>query len=250
MHKKYRRQDRDPGWLGHIPARWCSDICTSTRKTCQHKPYIVAEVPHIKCLHLIIDCIEASTCTRYSFAHMNVHNSISWTVQLALVTVLMLGYLCDNIGLVLACLPSGSTNVTASPSQYMLQAIRDPYLVSCTFYACWQSLYSPFLNSKNFWFTCLASFFSFIQRGIATLSIYAQVYIYYPNPLLLPLLHPYFYQLLQWWLVSSIYIKLWRCILSSSNVMTVSNVNVYLHHQSYILSLHRVSLLYTFQFLR
>ena len=21
MHKKYRRQDRDPGWLGHIPAR-------------------------------------------------------------------------------------------------------------------------------------------------------------------------------------------------------------------------------------
>ena len=21
MHKKHRRQDRDPGWLGHIPAR-------------------------------------------------------------------------------------------------------------------------------------------------------------------------------------------------------------------------------------
>ena len=21
MHKKYRRQDRDPGWLGHIAAR-------------------------------------------------------------------------------------------------------------------------------------------------------------------------------------------------------------------------------------
>ena len=21
MHKKYRRQDRDPGWLGHIQAR-------------------------------------------------------------------------------------------------------------------------------------------------------------------------------------------------------------------------------------
>ena len=44
MHKKYRRQDRDPGWLGHILARGCSDICTSTRKTYQHKPYIVAEV--------------------------------------------------------------------------------------------------------------------------------------------------------------------------------------------------------------
>ena len=25
--------------------------------------------------------------------------------------------------------------------------IRDPYFVSCTFYTCWRSLYSPFLNS-------------------------------------------------------------------------------------------------------
>ena len=32
-------------------------------------------------------------------------------------------------------------------------AIQDPYLVSCTFYGCWQSLYSPFLNSKYFLFS-------------------------------------------------------------------------------------------------
>ena len=34
---------------------------------------------------------------------------------MAVGTPLMQGYLCDNIGLVLACLPSGSTDVMASP---------------------------------------------------------------------------------------------------------------------------------------
>ena len=33
-------------------------------------------IPHIKCLHLIIDCIEASTCTTYSFVHINVQNRL------------------------------------------------------------------------------------------------------------------------------------------------------------------------------
>ena len=64
----------------------------------------------------------------------------------------MLGYLCDNI-ISRACAGMssewGSTDVTASPSRYD-QAIWDPYLVSCTFYACWRFLYSPFFNSKNF----------------------------------------------------------------------------------------------------
>ena len=36
--------------------------------------------------------------------------------------------LCDNIGLVLVCLPSGSTDVTASPSQYMIQPFGIPIL--------------------------------------------------------------------------------------------------------------------------
>ena len=52
----------------------------------------------------------------------------SWTVQLALGTALMLRYLCDNIGLVLVCLPSGSTDVTPSPSQYMTQLSGIPIL--------------------------------------------------------------------------------------------------------------------------
>ena len=59
---------------------------------------------------------------------MNVQNMFhslvcSWKVQLALGTALILGYFCDNnkiIGLVLVCLPSGSTDVTASPSQYIM----------------------------------------------------------------------------------------------------------------------------------
>ena len=44
----------------------------------------------------------------------------------------MLGkYLCDNIGLVLACLLSGSTHVAASPSQYMTQSLAS---LSCLLY--------------------------------------------------------------------------------------------------------------------
>ena len=51
-----------------------------------------------------------------------------WTVQLALGTALMLEYLCDNIGLVLACLLNGSTNATASPSRYMTKPSGIPSL--------------------------------------------------------------------------------------------------------------------------
>ena len=40
----------------------------------------------------------------------------------------MLEYLCDNIGLVLVCLPSGSTDVAASPSWYVTQPSGIPIL--------------------------------------------------------------------------------------------------------------------------
>ena len=92
--------------------------------------------------------------TRHSCLHIHVQNMFhslvcSWTVQLAQGTPLMLGYLCDNIGLVLACLPSGNTDVTASHSHYD-PAIQDLYLVSCTFYVRWRSLYIfPFLNGTS-----------------------------------------------------------------------------------------------------
>ena len=40
----------------------------------------------------------------------------------------MLGYLCGIIGLILACLPSGSTDVTASASRYTTKPSRIPIL--------------------------------------------------------------------------------------------------------------------------
>ena len=49
----------------------------------------------------------------------------SWIVQLVLGTALMLEY---NIGLVLVCLPSRSTDVTTSPSRYMTQPSGVPIL--------------------------------------------------------------------------------------------------------------------------
>ena len=39
-----------------------------------------------------------------------------------------MGYLCDNVGLVLACHPSGSTDVTALRSSYMTQPSGIPIL--------------------------------------------------------------------------------------------------------------------------
>ena len=58
-------------------------------------------------------------------------------------TALLLEYLCDNIGLVLVCLSSGSTDVTVSPSCCMTQPsgililspvlfmhVADPYIPS------------------------------------------------------------------------------------------------------------------------
>ena len=35
MHKKYRRQDRDPGWLGHI-LYWLGDVVTSVLPLGRH----------------------------------------------------------------------------------------------------------------------------------------------------------------------------------------------------------------------
>ena len=85
----------------------------------------------------------------------------SWTFQLALGTALMLEYLCDNIWHVFQV-------EVQMPLHHRATAIRDPYLVSCTFYACW--------------WTPLFKFQEFMRRISRKLSIYARTYIYYPNP--------------------------------------------------------------------
>ena len=58
-----------------------------------------------------------------------------------------MGYLCDNIGLVLACLPSRTTGVTGSPSCYMTQPSGIPVLSPVLFMHVGDP---PFLISKNF----------------------------------------------------------------------------------------------------
>ena len=68
------------------------------------------------------------------------------------------GVPCDNIGLVLVCLPSGSTDVAAAPSQYMIQPSGIPILSPVLF----MHVGDPYIP-KFEEFTCLVSFFSFIQ---------------------------------------------------------------------------------------
>ena len=46
------------------------------------------------------------------------------------------GYLCNNIGLVLACLPSGTTGITGSPSCYMTQPSGIPILSYLLYFLC------------------------------------------------------------------------------------------------------------------
>ena len=74
----------------------------------------------------------------------------SWTVQLTPGTPLMMGCLCDNIGLILACLPSGSTDVTASASRYITKPSRIPILSPVLFMHVGDPYIPPFLNAKNF----------------------------------------------------------------------------------------------------
>ena len=77
--------------------------------------------------------------------HMNVQNMLlmlrslvcSLTVQLALGAALMLRYLCNNIGLVLACILSGSTYVIITQPSGI--PTFSPVL-------CWSSLYPPFFT--------------------------------------------------------------------------------------------------------
>ena len=111
----------------------------------------------------------------------------SWTVQLALVTVHMLGYLCDNIGLILACLPSGSTDATASASRYITKPSGIPILSPVLFMHVGDPYIPPFKIRRIFDLLVSPPFLDIYSN----LSIYAHTCIY-PNPLPLPLLHPYF----------------------------------------------------------
>ena len=91
------------------------------------------------------------------------------------------------IGLVLACLLSGSTDVTASPSRCMTQLSGIPILSSVLIMHV-GNLYIPPENILLY-LSCLLSY----SHSDKQHKIHAHTCIhYYPNPLLFPLLHPYF----------------------------------------------------------
>ena len=83
--------------------------------------------------------------------------------------------LCDNIGLVLVCLPSGSTDVAASPSQYMIQPSGIPILSPVLF----MHVGDPYILI----FDLLVS---------PPFLVSFRQFNYYPKPALLSLLHTYF----------------------------------------------------------
>ena len=60
-----------------------------------------------------------------------------------------MGYLCDNIGPVLVCLPSGSTDVTTAPSRYITQPSGVPILSPVLFMHVGNPYIPLFWNSKN-----------------------------------------------------------------------------------------------------
>ena len=98
----------------------------------------------------------------------------SWTIRLALGTALMLGYFCDNIGLVLACLPSGSANATGSPSRYYDPAIRAPYLLSPVLFIHVGDPYIPSFLIRRISDLLVSPPFLFSLRHVySKLSIYA-----------------------------------------------------------------------------
>ena len=120
MHNKYRRQDRDPRWLAsQILARWCSNICIyfHTEDMPAQALYCHRYPPHKTPAFNYVQ--DRSTRTKHSCVcteHFTRGPLVCNTVQLALGTALMLEYLSENVGLVLACLPCGSINSTASRS--------------------------------------------------------------------------------------------------------------------------------------
>ena len=81
-----------------------------------------------------------------------------------LMEVFYVGYLCDNIGLVLVCLPSGSTDVAASPSRYMIQPSGIPILSPALF----MQVGDPFFNIRRIFDLLVSPPFLVSLRPVAT----------------------------------------------------------------------------------
>ena len=90
----------------------------------------------------------------------------------------MLGYLCDNIGLVLACLPSGTTGVTGSPSQYMTQPSGFPILSPVLFMHVGDPYIPPFFKCEEVLIYLSHLLFLVSLRHVySKLSMYSGIYL-------------------------------------------------------------------------
>ena len=87
-------------------------------------------------------------------------------IYLCAVNIFYVGiYLCDNIGPVLVCLPSGSTDVTPSPSRYMTQPSGIPILSPVLFMHVGDPYIPLFKIRRIFDLLVSLHFLLFIQRG-------------------------------------------------------------------------------------
>ena len=87
-----------------------------TRKICQHKPYIFTEVRKSRIQSQLNHQTLCCGTRVVRFVHSSVHVNVFCAVNNTASKELYAGNLYDNIGLVLAYLPSGATYVTASAS--------------------------------------------------------------------------------------------------------------------------------------
>ena len=95
-------------------------------------------------------------------------------------------YLCNNIGPVLVCLLSGSTDVTTSPSRYMTQPSGNPILSPVLFMHVGDPYIPLFKIRRIFDLLVSPPFLLFIQRGSnPSIDVYAHIFIiltHYPIP--------------------------------------------------------------------
>ena len=93
-----------------------------------------------------------------------------------------MGYLCDNIGLALACLPSGTTGVTGSPSCYMTQPSGIPILSPVLFMHVGDPYIPPFYIRRIFDLLVLPPFLVSLRHVYYSKLIILTHFLFPPSP--------------------------------------------------------------------
>ena len=96
-----------------------------------------------------------------------------------------MGVLCTNIGLVLACLLSGSTNATASPSRYMTKPAGIPILSPVLLCLLAIPIF-PFIDLLVYVYACVYIYITYCAEGLALqcffiIFAYSLAYVKFPG---------------------------------------------------------------------